>query len=370
MQAYQEVYEIRKRVLGPEHPSTLTTRNNMAAVLDHQGKYEEASQAYQENYEIQKRVLGPEHPDALITLNNMALELAKQGKYEEALKAYQEVHDISKRVLGPEHPITKEVLQGLELSHAKNGSRPVYEINNQLFVAVKNGDLQWVRDCIIGRANVDVRDNNNWTPLHYAAEKGYAELVNILLQNRVSINVENNGKATPLHFAARNGHIKVVEALLISRAMVNATTQNNNWTPLHFATKHNHIAIVKALIKHGAAYDARDSQGRAPVQLINNPDITELLNIIDKLFNCVREGNLNELISFLNKGAEVNACNSDGKTLLQLAVEQNHLELTSVLLERGANFNDLDEDQQVLIAEFKSFNSIQSHETQQKVELN
>ncbi len=76
------------------------------------------------------------------------------------------------------------------------------------------------------------------------------------------------------------------------------------------------------------------------------------------------------MISYHNKGAEVSACNSEEKTLLQLAVEQNHLELTSVLLERGANFNDLDEDQQVLIAEFKSFYSIQSHETQQKVEFN
>ncbi len=124
--------------------------------------------------------------------------------------------------------------------------------------------------------------------------------------------------------------------------MVNATTPNNNWTPLHYAAKHNYIAIVKTLIKHGAVYDARDSQGRAPVQLTNNPEITELLNVIDKLFICVREGNLNELISYLNKGAELNACNSDKKTLLQLAVEQNHTELVSVLLERGVIVYDLD----------------------------
>jgi ankyrin repeat protein len=69
------------------------------------------------------------------------------------------------------------------------------------------------------------------------------------------------------------------------------------------------------------------------------------------------------LISYHNKGAEVSACNSEEKTLLQLAVEQNHLELTSVLLERGANINDLDEDQQLLISEFKPSNSIQFYET-------
>ncbi len=63
------------------------------------------------------------------------------------------------------------------------------------------------------------------------------------------------------------------------------------------------------------------------------------------MFNCVTECNLNELISYSNKEAEVNACNSNEKTLLELAVEQNHLELPSALLECGGNANDLDEDQ-------------------------
>jgi hypothetical protein len=40
------------------------------------------------------------------------------------------------------------------------------------------------------------------------------------------------------------------------------------------------------------------------------------MNIIHKLFTCVREDNLNELINYLNKEAEVNACNSEEKTLL------------------------------------------------------
>jgi hypothetical protein len=54
-----------------------------------------------------------------------------------------------------------ELLQTLELSHAKTGSQPSHGINNRLFAAVNNGDLQWVRDCIRRRANVDARDNNN-----------------------------------------------------------------------------------------------------------------------------------------------------------------------------------------------------------------
>ncbi len=41
----------------------------------------------------------------------------------------------------------------------------------------------------------------------------------------------------------------------------------------------------------------------------------------------MRESNLNELITYLSEGAEIKACNSDGRTLLQFAVERNHLEI-------------------------------------------
>jgi tetratricopeptide (TPR) repeat protein len=106
LQAYQEVFDIRKGELGPEHLDTLTTRNNMAGVLSKQGKYEEALQAYQEVFDKRKDLLGPEHPSTLTTRNNMAGVLSYQGKYEEALQAYQEVFDKRKDLLGPEHPDT------------------------------------------------------------------------------------------------------------------------------------------------------------------------------------------------------------------------------------------------------------------------
>jgi hypothetical protein len=57
----------------------------MAGVLDDQGKYEEALQAYQEVFDKQKDLLGPKHPHTLTTRNNMVGVLSKKGKYEEVL---------------------------------------------------------------------------------------------------------------------------------------------------------------------------------------------------------------------------------------------------------------------------------------------
>jgi len=41
--------ETRERVQGKEHPDTLTSMNNLALVLRHQGKYPEAEQMHRES---------------------------------------------------------------------------------------------------------------------------------------------------------------------------------------------------------------------------------------------------------------------------------------------------------------------------------
>ncbi|KAH8691011.1 hypothetical protein GQ44DRAFT_636626, partial [Phaeosphaeriaceae sp. PMI808] len=58
----------REKVLGPEHPSTLTSMNNLALVLDSQGKYEEAETMNRQTLARREKVLVPEHPDTLMSV--------------------------------------------------------------------------------------------------------------------------------------------------------------------------------------------------------------------------------------------------------------------------------------------------------------
>ena len=60
---HRQVLELRKIVLGPEHPDTLTSMNNVAQALSKQGNYREAEQMHQQVLELDKVVSGPEHPD-------------------------------------------------------------------------------------------------------------------------------------------------------------------------------------------------------------------------------------------------------------------------------------------------------------------
>ena len=57
----------RRRVLGEEHPETLTSANYLASSLAYLGKYAEAEEILQAALAAQQRVLGSAHPDTLTT---------------------------------------------------------------------------------------------------------------------------------------------------------------------------------------------------------------------------------------------------------------------------------------------------------------
>jgi len=56
------VLETRKRVLGIEHPDTLTSMNNLALTWKDQGRDEEAFDMMKSVVQLRRKVLGADHP--------------------------------------------------------------------------------------------------------------------------------------------------------------------------------------------------------------------------------------------------------------------------------------------------------------------
>ncbi len=105
---------MQKRVLGAEHPSTLSNASNLAMSLLNQGKHADAERIQREMHGVQKRVLGAEHPDTLMSANNLAGSLSGQGKHAEAEQMLHGVLGSLQRVLGPAHPSTLRTARSLE----------------------------------------------------------------------------------------------------------------------------------------------------------------------------------------------------------------------------------------------------------------
>ena len=82
-------WQLREEVLGPMHPDTATSLNNLAILYDNQGKYDDAEPLYKRALAVTEEVLGPMHPDTATSLNNLAVLYNNQGKYDDAEPLYQ-----------------------------------------------------------------------------------------------------------------------------------------------------------------------------------------------------------------------------------------------------------------------------------------
>ncbi|KAK3352633.1 hypothetical protein B0T25DRAFT_189556 [Lasiosphaeria hispida] len=114
-QMHRQALQLYEKMLGKEHPSTLSSMNNLALVLDSQGKYEEAEQMHRQALQLMEKMLGKEHPSTLSSMNNLALVLKSQGKYEEAEQMHRQALQLREKVLGKEHPETLRSMSNLAL---------------------------------------------------------------------------------------------------------------------------------------------------------------------------------------------------------------------------------------------------------------
>lgn len=77
---YAALLRVRERVLGPEHPDTLSTRHNLASWTGEAGNPAAARDLYAELLPIRERVLGAEHRATLSTRANLAYWSKKSKK--------------------------------------------------------------------------------------------------------------------------------------------------------------------------------------------------------------------------------------------------------------------------------------------------
>ena len=92
--------------LGPDHPSTLASRNNLAYAYRDAGRLDEAIALYEQTLEDSTRILGPHHPNTLISRNNLAGAYQDAGRLDEAIALYEQTLEDSTHILGTNHPNT------------------------------------------------------------------------------------------------------------------------------------------------------------------------------------------------------------------------------------------------------------------------
>jgi 26S proteasome non-ATPase regulatory subunit 10 len=127
---------------------------------------------------------------------------------------------------------------------------------------------------------------------------------------------------TTLHWAASGGHLETVQYLMAAGLEVNAT-DDAGWTPAHVAVSSGHAPVVRALLAGGADGLIANATGQLPLHYACSRNRLECAQLL------FREG-----------GAGIDA---EEATLMR-ACSRGHMQLTTWLIEAGANTTCTDHD--------------------------
>ena len=147
-------------------------------------------------------------------------------------------------------------------------------------------NIEAVKKTLADGADVNAKDDNGLTPLHWAAGIGHKEVSEYLITMGADVNAaETVSGMTPLHFAAALDQKEIVELLLASGADVNAKDVNGG-TPLHIAAFRDQKETAKLLIAKGADVNAKmvsgAKKGNTPLDAANETGNTEIADLLRK----------------------------------------------------------------------------------------
>ena len=116
-----QVMEMRKKILGAEHPDTLSSMANLASIYWKQGRWNEAEQLNIQVMDMLTKLFGAEHPHTLSSMVNLASTYWNQGRWNEAEKLQIQVLDMRKKLFGTKHPDTLSSMAKLACTYRTQG---------------------------------------------------------------------------------------------------------------------------------------------------------------------------------------------------------------------------------------------------------
>jgi len=154
-----------------------------------------------------------------------------------------------------------------------------------------------------------------------AAMRGDSAAVRALITQGADVNARQGDGSTALHWAVYKGNIAMMEALIAAGADVKAATREGA-TPLYLASVNADAAALAALLKAGADANQPLRQGKTA------------------LMEASRSGNVEAIRVLLDHDANVNAKETlRGTTALMWAASEGHAAAIQLLIERGADFS-------------------------------
>ncbi len=232
-----------------------------------------------------------------------------------------------------------------------NEATPAFESvgrRTPLQEAVIVGRTDIASDLISAGAHINDKDHLGFSALHYAADLGRVDVVELLLRHHAApAQATAMGKYTPLALAAMKRHWAVVRQLV--------GHDRTTMPPLHWAVVRGDRKDVRRLLQaDAAAARRRDALERTPLHyaaMRGDPVLVQVLLVagaevnakdwlrITALHLACREGDVPVAQELIRAGADVNAPDTDGSRPVHVAACSGSVRLLDVLFQAGARLD-------------------------------
>jgi ankyrin repeat protein len=248
-----------------------------------------------------------------------------------------------------------------------------------LIEAAKARNVEAVRSLLKQRVDVNTRQPDNATALHWAVHLNDSAVVDVLLRAGAKADLADDTGVTPIYLAcvnrngvmvdklleaganantatvsgetvlmtcARTGEAAGVRALLTRGALVNAKEPVHDQTALMWAAAQAHPEAVDALLRGGADVRARSRSYEQTVtsEVTQRAGREELNYTVPRggstaLLFAARSGDVESARLLIAAGADVNETLPDGASALVVAAHSDHGRVATLLLEQRADPN-------------------------------
>jgi len=189
------------------------------------------------------------------------------------------------------------------------------EKDKKLFTACVKNQPNIVKLLIEAGANVNAKNDDNFTSLMFTSYNGYEEIVKLLIDTGANVSAQDKRKYTALIYATQANKIKIVKLLIEAGADINARDNFEN-TALTYVYRNSNREIIDLLKRYGAK-DVNES-----LHDILKPKSYEDIKNIQKYFSSVLNYMLNNP---KNIYSEINNINIIDKIQRLYHISQNFI---------------------------------------------
>jgi eukaryotic-like serine/threonine-protein kinase len=176
----QELAAARRR-LGPDHPETFISMNNVATVYLELGELDRAIPLLQETLRLKQAKLGEDHHSVLITLRNLARAYEKAGRPRDAERLFRQTIAAAARHTPRDDPFYSDTLAMLgrcwNREHRTKDAVPI--LRECLAIKEKAQPDDWttaMARSLLGEALAGQREFQAAEPLLLEAQKALTEV--------------------------------------------------------------------------------------------------------------------------------------------------------------------------------------------------